>query len=503
MTRRDKEIQLALVQEIAERRKTDPLRQFEPFPKQRAFIDSVLRGKKKENYYFGGNRSGKSDGGAYIGATLARFGYPDDHPSAAKYVKGKGSDIQVKDRATSGWVSGLTFPLVRDTIQPKYFDNGFTPPGVSHPPFIPKREIAEWRQTDQLLKLKNGSLIGFKSMDSGREKYQGAEKDWVHLDEEHDENIYNEIVIRVGTRPLTLFTTCTLLPPEGVAGGVSWTFNAVVKPFQQGKLENVGVFSAAIYDNPHIPKEEIEFLESKYPEGSVQRRIRLNGELIPGLAGARVYAAFDYRLNVRRQPEIMLRRPLAWVWDFNVEPMVTLIGQREMDLFRVYREIILEEGNIGEMCDAFRQIHPYHLAEVWVYGDARGKDRSHQSKMSSYQIILNEMKNYSAPLRLKVPENNPGVIDRINSMNRALRNERREVGLEIDESCTELIEDLESVTTDGKGGIRKSYNRHDAMYRRTHTSDALGYWVFQEAPVRPINRDHVSSRIRIRRPAYG
>lgn len=502
MERRTKEEVLALARELDERRKNDPLLNFEPFRKQREFIDSTLEGKKRENYYIGANRSGKSDAGAFIGASLARFGYPESHPSSARFVGADSSTVSVKDRATSGWVSGIDFPTVRDTIQPKYFNNGFVPAGVTHEPFIPEREVEDWRAGDQILKLKNGSLIGFKSADSGRKKYQGAEKDWIHFDEEHPEDIYDECSIRVGARMLTMFTTCTILPPEGQAGGISWLFNRIVKPWQQGKLENVGVFNAAIYDNPHIPVTEIAILESKYPEGSITRRIRLDGELIGGLTGARVYAGFDYRLHVRRQPEIMLRRPLAWVWDFNVEPMVTLIGQREKDVFRVYRELILDEGSIPEMCDLFKSVHPYHLAEVWLYGDARGKDRSHQSKMSSYHVIMNEMKDYPAPLRMKVPETNPGVADRINAVNRALKNERGEICLEIEETCAELADDFEQVTTDGKGGIKKSYNRKDGYYRRTHTSDALGYWVAYEAPIRPIYKEQTSSRTRIRTPSY-
>ena len=189
---------------------------------------------------------------------------------------------------------------------------------MSHAPFIPKHEIAKdgWRISDQILKLKNGSIIGFKSADSGRSKYQGAEKDWIHFDEEHPEGVYEESVIRVGANPLKIFTTCTLLPPEGVVGGLTWVFNKIIKPWKamspaEREASLIGIYNASIYDNPHIMPEEVSFLETKYPPGSTQRRIRLNGELIAGLGGARVYSGFDSRLNVRPQPEISLRRPIA------------------------------------------------------------------------------------------------------------------------------------------------------------------------------------------------
>jgi phage terminase large subunit-like protein len=487
--------------ELIRRGEGDPLTTFDLFSPQREFANDVLDMRYKEYFYIGANRSGKSDAGAYAGAHLARFGYRKNRHKR-RAVGAKGSTTTVRDFATSGWVSALDFPTGRDTIQPKYFDNGFAPPGATHMPFIPKREIADWRVSDQILKLKNGSIIGFKSADSGRTKYQGAEKDWIHFDEEHSKAIYDEAIIRVGANPLHIFTTCTLLPPEGTVGGITWIYTEIVRKWKQGILENAEIYNASIFDNPHIPREEIAFLESKYPEGSDQRRIRLNGELIGGIGGARVYSAFQHKLNIREQGDIALRRPLAWCWDFNVEPMISLVGQRERGLFRVFEEFHLDEGNIPEMCEMFKRNYPYHMAEVWVYGDATGQSRTAQTNRSSYQIILNEMKDYPAPLRLKIPTKNPPVTDRINSMNMALRGPGAEISLEIDPSCEELIEDFDQVVGDGKQGIKKTFNKKDPYFKRTHLSDALGYWIFAEAPVVPIKTENKGRRIKMKTPSY-
>jgi phage terminase large subunit-like protein len=493
----------ALVSELTKRQESDPLRLFKPHEVQRKFARSILYGEKEENFYLGANRSGKSDAGAFVGATLARFGYPDDSPLAPKHVRGQGSEVSVKDRATSGWVSALDYPTSRDTIQPKFFDNGFVPPGATHAPFIPGYEIEEWRQADQLLKLRNGSILGFKSADSGRSKYQGAEKDWVQLDEEHPESIYNEIIIRVGARKLNVYTTATLLPPEGTVGGVTWLFPRVIQPWKSGLAPQFGIFNASIYDNPYIPEDEIRRLEAKFPPDSVQGRIRLGGELIPGMAGARVYSSFDRGLNVvPRQPELALRRPLLWVWDFNVEPMVSLVCQYDRPYFRVYEELVLDEGNIQEMVELFRRGHPTHHAEIIIHGDASGHDRSHQTRRSSYAMIQNLMMNYPAPMRVRVPVANPSVDGRIQAMNRACRSEDGTRLLQIDAKCEELISDLEQVVSDGRGGIKKVTNRKDSYFRRTHTSDALGYWLTYEAPVVALPRSR-DDRPLPRRPGYG
>lgn len=507
MSLRDKqEEELILLSELANRGRDDPLRTFEPHAKQKAFIDACLLGNIDENWMFAANRSGKSDAGALVGATLARFG---DQSPDVRYIGGKGSTIQIRDRATSGWVSSLDFPTSRDSLEPKYFDNGFVPAGATHKPFIPKREIADWRVSDRVLKLKNGSIIGFKSADSGRAKYQAAERDWVHIDEEHPQDIYNEISIRVGGRRFRKIGTATLLPPQGQKGGVSWMFNAIVKPWLAGQMPYVNIFNAAIYDNPHIRLEEISKLEALYPEGSIDRRIRLNGELIPGMAGSRAYGAFDARVNVKAQPEISMRRPLAWIWDFNVEPMVSLIGQRERmpnnkTLFRIYHELIIEGGAaISEMCEMFYQYHPKHGSELWIYGDATSKGRSRQTGKSDYTLILNEMRRYGCPVRVKVPDSNPSVPDRINAVNRVARDEDAECRLELDPSCSELIADLEGVLRDTRGGIKKVYDMKDPYSRRTHTSDALGYWIHYEEPVQRVTNETSVDKIKLKQPSYG
>lgn len=492
------EQKVKLAEELAQRRAQDPLKNYDLHEKQKAFVNAVLYSSETtENWFIAANRSGKSDAGAYIGAHLARFGDPNPPVAIGKV---DGSTIEVRDRATSGWVSALDFPTARDVVQPKYFDNGFAPPGCD--PFIPRHEIKDWRVDDQILRLKNGSIIGFKSADSGRRKYQGAEKDWFHMDEEHPFDIYEEAVIRVGRKPLKFFCTATILPPEGERGHtVSWVFPRIIQPFMEGRLKHVGVFGASIYDNPGISRDEIKRLESIYPEGSLARRIRLEGEWLPGIGGSRAYAAFDRLLHVQEQPPLNLRRPLIWTWDFNVEPMVSLIGQSDGMVYRIYREIVMDDASIPEMCAQFYRFFPNHLAEIWIYGDATSERRVSQTGKTDYYVILQEMKRYGVPVRIKVPEQNPHVADRINAVNRLCRDEEGRIRLSVDPSCLELIADLEGVLRDERGGIKKSRNRKDPYFRRTHTSDALGYWLAFEEPVRPPS-DNLRTGLRIKQPGY-
>ena len=78
------------------------------------------------------------------------------------------------------------------------------------------------------------------------------------------------------------------------------------------------------------------------------------------------------------------------------------------------------------------------------------------------------------------------VPDRINAVNAALRDQAGVSIVEIDPSCEHLIDDLEQTLRDDRGGIKKSHDRRDPYYQRTHDSDAFGYWVSYEQPVRRV-----------------
>src|SRR3990167_2505148 len=113
--RRLREDALILGQALADRRAEDPLLTFDPFPKQQLFITSVLQNLKQENWLVTANRFGKSDAGAYCGSALARFG-GEPRPAYSE-----GGDVEVRDRAPSGWGSSLDANMSSAIAETKYF----------------------------------------------------------------------------------------------------------------------------------------------------------------------------------------------------------------------------------------------------------------------------------------------------------------------------------------------------------------------------------------------
>ena len=487
----------------AERQATDPLRLWHPIVKAQPFIDSVLHPEVSglwENWYVGANRSSKTSTGAYCGSMLARYGLEPIHPAYSTLPDG--TQLEVKDKATAGWVLGLDSNTNRDIIQPRYFDNGYLKPGMPTP-FIPAREVLRWENEAQILKLRNGSFIGWKSSEADAIKVTGGAIDWLHGDEPPKEAHYNELLIRIGAgRRFRKFFTATILPPQGHVESISWVYQKILAPILQGKITDIGLFQASIYDNPHLDRDEIAILESRYPPGSLSRRIRLNGEIVPGIAGAVAYGNFHRAIHVRAQPALSPYRPLVWCWDFNIAPFCTIVGQREPDIFRVYAELVIDEGGIDDMVDEFLKRYPAHPQEVWIYGDATGGNRSHQTSRSSYDLLLSRMQTYSSRVRMKVPEANPLEVDRVNSMNAALRDSTGATHLIIAPACEQLITDFEQVLADPRGGIKKTYNRADLYSQLTHLSDACGYWIHREMPVK-LSRPGEMRAPQVPGPGYG
>jgi hypothetical protein len=263
----------------------------------------------------------------------------------------------------------------------------------------------------------------------------------------------------------------------------------------------VQVYGASIYDNPYILPDEVARLEARYPPGSLQRRIRLQGEWLPGMTGDPVYGSFERQIHVRPQQAPSPNRPLVWTVDFNVSPLCSLVGQLDRQRFRILREFCLEPGSIPMAVETFIAAYPRHAHEVWLYGDASGGARDAQSGKSDWRLMLEYLRHYPSPVKLKVPEANPPVHDRINAVNLALMDQQGFSAIEIDPSCVELIADLERVISDGRGGILKSYGK-DAYSKRTHMSDALGYWCVAERPVGAAHRAP-RTRVQVPRPQYG
>jgi hypothetical protein len=192
------------------------------------------------------------------------------------------------------------------------------------------------------------------------------------------------------------------------------------------------------------------------------------------LTAGRVYHAFDREGNVgtvRYDASL----PVLWSLDFNVNPMCSVIAQKDGERLWVLEEMALADSHTLAACEEFaRRLAKWgRELTVRVYGDASGNGRNTAASRTDWQIVREFLAGRGYQASLWVPDANPAVRDRVNCVNGMLRNQAGERRLVVDAGCRELIRDLERVSW-GKDGVDKS----DPM--RSHLSDALGYVVARE-----------------------
>lgn len=200
------------------------------------------------------------------------------------------------------------------------------------------------------------------------------------------------------------------------------------------------------------------------------------------------YYAFQRRENVapyRYKPG----SALVWSIDFNVNPMCSVLAQRDGDHVYVLDEIILPDANTPAACEAFyertRTMWAQERLTVQVYGDASGNQRNTAGTRTDWSIIrdffASKQEAFEATFRVACA--NPAVKDRINCVNSRLRNAGEERQLFVDPRCKELIRDFEQVCwkSDAAGNTTGELDKNDP--KRTHVSDALGYYISQSFPM--------------------
>jgi hypothetical protein len=156
----------------------------------------------------------------------------------------------------------------------------------------------------------------------------------------------------------------------------------------------------------------------------------------------------------------------------------------------VLEEIVLEDSNTPAACEAFlERAQQWRLDAphpLWLYGDATGESRHSAASRTDWQILRDFLRGYSWQFRVSehIPRENPSVKDRTNCVNSSLRNQLGQHRLLIHPRCRELIRDLEQVgwKTDAQGNASTELDKSDR--RRTHVSDALGYMIASQFPMR-------------------
>tara|TARA_Y100000401_G_scaffold66066_1_gene52725 strand:- start:7078 stop:8346 length:1269 start_codon:yes stop_codon:yes gene_type:complete len=269
------------------------------------------------------------------------------------------------------------------------------------------------------------------------------------------------------------FTGFTTTTPEG--------FNWHYEYWKENPKDEYQLIHGKTTDNKFLPQEFIDTLKANYDATLI--RAYLNGEYV-NLQHGQAYYNFVRSKNVK-EVKYDNNRGIRVCIDFNVSPMCAVLLQvyDTSPKIRVFDEIRISHGGAGELMterlaqevkrkypnNRYIDVLQKRLAkDTYIcYPDPAGSQRRTSARLTDHDILRKE------GFMVKVKRQAPRVIDRLNSVN----NSFKEVA--IDPRCKELIKDFERVVI--KEGTRE-LDKTDLEL--THMSDAFGYFVDFEFPVR-------------------
>jgi len=218
-------------------------------------------------------------------------------------------------------------------------------------------------------------------------------------------------------------------------------------------------------DGGFVPKEEIERARRTMDEIIFKQEFEASFET----TGNR--AAYNFNRDTHCTKANELSNTLWWGVDFNVDYMTAVLACQYTDsTIHFFDEIRLKNSNTDELSIEMKKIAP----DIEVYPDPAGKARSTTSRRSDHQIL----RDHGFFIRAK--PSHPSHIDRLNALNRKLRDANGKIGMTVDPSCIYLIKDLEQCQRDKRGGLDKG------QIELTHALDACSYAISHKWPIRKM-----------------
>lgn len=275
----------------------------------------------------------------------------------------------------------------------------------------------------------------------------------------------------------------------GTPEGMNWFAELFAEPHPGRRT----IFARSWHaDLAHYPAQ----LAEQYGYDESLRDSYLGGKFVPLRVGRawRFYDTAAHTYHGKRMELYEPRLPLVLACDFNVDSMRWEVGHITKNAITWIDEVALGQG--GSTQEAAREFcrrwnpsdgsRARHRTQVIVTGDASGFARS-TSGPTDYQVIQEELRkaNFHS-VRMMVPEANPLVKDRVNSMNYHLAGRGRRVL--VHKGCRELRTDW------GMCAWRPNTHELDKTDpMRTHAAEAADYAAWMLARVTP-SRDDGSRR---------
>jgi phage terminase large subunit-like protein len=367
MTRlKDLQILEATLKKANHAKRLAKLKDYDPYPKQREF--HTMGAFKKERLLMAGNRQGKT----YCGAMEMTYHLTGQYPD---WWEGR-----VWTRPIHAWAGGVTATATRDIVQamllgatpyPEFKGQGSIPLDCigRH---SPTRGVADAVDTIMIKHISGGwSTLQFKSYEQGREKWQGADVDFVWFDEEPDYHVYTEGKTRTNGNDGIIIMTFT--PLLGMSSVVKRFLDSDAEDENGDKVDRrtLGKVNMTIEDALHFTPQMIQDAIDGYEEWEIDARIKG----LPMLGEGRVFTAPEEFITC--EPfEIPLYWPILAGLDIGIAhptAAAKIAWDRDTDTIYVCDEHRRSNILIPEHAAAIRAWHP-DIPVAWPH-DGHSRDK--------------------------------------------------------------------------------------------------------------------------------
>lgn len=337
---------------------------------------------------------------------------------------------------------------------------------------IPRKWIVREHETEMSITLVNGSVIECKGADNP-DTLRGVGLNFVVMDEFQD--------IRPDTWTTIIRPTLAKDRGEALFIGTPKAYNQLYEVYQFGQDPKRKAWSSYQFPtitSPFIPETEIQEARRDMDPRTFRQEFEASFETMSG----RVYYAFDRKVHVDPDVKFNPHRPI-WVGvDFNIDPMSACIMQPQTNgEIWVVDEIFLRNSNTEELVDELERRYWEYMKDTTVYPDPAGASRQHARGESDLKIFSEK-----GFVRLKYRRKHPLIADRVNAVNRLLRDAGGAVRMKVAPGCTNVIESLEQTLY--KAGTRDI----DKKQSMEHITDAMGYCIDIEFPLKKVTIAGVS-----------
>ncbi len=391
--------------------------------------------QKKNRWVFGGNRSGKTECGAVEAVYMARGIHP----------------YRENRKNVFGWVVSLSQQVQRDVAQAKILDY-LNPAWIEEVTMLSgKKDSLKYGVIDQMV-IKNvfggQSVIGFKSCDQGREKFQGSSLDFVWFDEEPPKDVYDECLMRVLDKKGDVFGTMTPLK------GLTFIHDEIYLNCKNSPQVWCEFMEWA--DNPYLPKEEVDALTMSLSDDQLDSRRYGRFKSSSGL----VYPEFDENIHVIEPFNV----PREWQDTISIDPGLN-------NPLSAHWYAVDYDGNVFVVAEHFeggRDIcyHANKIKEVckrlgWKtdgkgYIDALIDSAANQKTLASPKSVTELFYDFNIRANPKV---NKDMFSGLQRVKQYLKVNDGRAKLYIFPECVNLIRELKSYRW-GDGDNPKKYDDH-------------------------------------------